>query len=149
MPKGVDGVFFNITNIRKKLRKAKSESGQSLIEFVMVLPVFILILMGMIDFGWYLKLNGDLVRANATGVRSAAFASDDTAIKQAVVDASNTRLNVIQDLVTVTRQDPTMTRGTWVEVSTTTTYQSVTGFSVVDLLLNNKPLQATARSRIE
>ncbi len=35
-----------------KLFKKKNESGQSLVEFVLVLPLFALILMGIIDFGW-------------------------------------------------------------------------------------------------
>lgn len=149
MSKGVDGVFFNITNIRKTLRKAKGEAGQNLIEFALVLPVFILILMGMIDFGWYLKLNNDLVRANSQGVRSAAFAADDTAVQQAVVDAQSPSLNITTANVTVTRQDVNKIRGTWVEVASSTTYHSVTGFSIVDLLLNNKVISATGRSRIE
>lgn len=36
----------------RKLFRKKKEDGQSLVEFVLVLPLFALILMGIIDFGW-------------------------------------------------------------------------------------------------
>jgi len=103
----------------------------------------------MIDFGWYLKLNNDMVRANAMGARVAAFNATDTEVKQAVVDAATTPLNMSVENVSISREDPLRTRGTWVEVTSTSTYQSITGFSVVHLLLNNKILTAVTTSRIE
>lgn len=105
--------------------------------------------MGMIDFGWYLKLNHDLVRANSQGAREAAYSADDTAIKQAVVDSSTDSLVITPENVTITREDINQVRGTSVEVSSTSVYTSVTGFSIVHLLLNDKPLDATATVRIE
>lgn len=36
----------------KKRKKNKRESGQSLVEFALVLPIFLLLIMGIIDFGW-------------------------------------------------------------------------------------------------
>jgi Flp pilus assembly protein TadG len=39
--------------LRKKwIAKRKDESGQALVEFVFILPLFMLILMGIMDFGW-------------------------------------------------------------------------------------------------
>ena len=39
--------------MRKKwIAKRKDESGQALVEFVFILPLFMLILMGIMDFGW-------------------------------------------------------------------------------------------------
>jgi len=106
--------------------------------------------MGMIDFGWYLKLNNDLVRANSMGSRIAAFSGTDTEIKQAVVDAGTVPLNLAVNNVSITREDAAeMLRGTWVEVTTTSHYTSLTGFSPVHLLLNDKILTAVTTSRIE
>jgi hypothetical protein len=105
--------------------------------------------MGMIDFGWYLKLNHDLVRANSQGAREAAYSADDTAIKQAVVDSAPDSLVITPEDVTISREDSDMTRGTSVEISSSSVYTSVTGFSIVHLLLNDKPLEASATVRIE
>lgn len=115
----------------------------------MVIPIFLLILMGMIDFGWYLKLNHDLVRANSQGAREAAYSADDTVIKQAVVDSAPENLSMAPEDVTILREDTGMTRGTSVEVSSVSVYTSVTGFSIVHLLLNDKPLEASVTVRIE
>lgn len=36
-----------------KRRKKKKESGQAVVEFAIVLPLFLLLVMGIIDFGWF------------------------------------------------------------------------------------------------
>lgn len=36
----------------KKLKKNKRESGQAIVEFALVLPIFLLLIMGIIDFGF-------------------------------------------------------------------------------------------------
>ncbi|MGN0521248.1 MAG: TadE/TadG family type IV pilus assembly protein [Eubacterium sp.] len=36
----------------KKNKKSKNEDGQAVIEFALVLPIFLLLLMGILDFGW-------------------------------------------------------------------------------------------------
>ena len=148
LTKGVDGAFFT-TKYLINSRKSSDERGQSLVEFTLILPIFLLILLGMIDFGWYLKLNNDLVRANAQGARIAAFNGTDTEVKQAVVDAATNPLQMSAEHVFITREDLARTRGTWVEVTSTSTYQSVTGFSVIHLLLNDQQITAVTTSRIE
>ena len=145
MSKGVDGVFFKL----KHSQMIDNESGQNLVEFALVIPIFVLILMGMIDFGWYLKLNHDLVRANSQGAREAAYAADDSVIKQTVVDMASDSLVITSEGVTVVREDINKIRGTFVEVNSTSSYTSVTGFSIIHLLLNEKPLEASSTVRIE
>lgn len=125
------------------------EHGQNLVEFALVLPIFILILMGTIDFGWYLKLNNDLTRANANGARVAAFSADDTEIRQAVLDASSDFLAISGDGIDINRDDINMTRGTSVEIISNSVYQSITGFSPVHLMLDGNVIQVTVTTRIE
>ena len=71
------------------LKLGKSEKGQALVEFALVLPILLALILGMIEFGWI--LNGKLTLTNAAreGAR-AAVASEDaiTAAKDAVVKAS-------------------------------------------------------------
>ena len=39
--------------MKKRLKKAFGrEDGQSMVEFALILPIFLLILCGIIDFGW-------------------------------------------------------------------------------------------------
>lgn len=70
------------------LKLKKSEKGQALVEFALVLPILLGLIMGMIEFGWI--LNGKLTLTNAAreGAR-AAVASEDAIIaaKDAVVKA--------------------------------------------------------------
>ena len=37
---------------KRFLKKVKREDGQAMVEFALILPVFLLILCGIIDFGW-------------------------------------------------------------------------------------------------
>ena len=122
---------------------------QNLVEFALVLPIFILILMGTIDFGWYLKINHDLTRANANGARVASFSGDNTEIRQAVLDAASGFLAISGDGITINRDDIEMTRGTSVEIISNSVYQSITGFSPVHLMLDGNVIQATMTTRIE
>ena len=39
-------------NTMKKRKKNRRESGQAIVEFAIVLPLFMLLVMGIIDFGW-------------------------------------------------------------------------------------------------
>ena len=44
--------LFMMTKIYKYRLKRKNEEGQSMLEFVLVLPVFALILFMVLDYGW-------------------------------------------------------------------------------------------------
>jgi len=72
-------------------RRAKGESGSALVEFAMVLPMFLLLATGMFTFG--ITLNQYLELTNAIGIgaeqlavsRGAAVASDPCALATAAV----------------------------------------------------------------
>lgn len=70
------------------LKLKRSEKGQALVEFALILPILLGLILGMIEFGWI--LNGKLTLTNAAreGAR-AAVASEDAIIaaKDAVVKA--------------------------------------------------------------
>lgn len=51
---------------------AHQERGQSLVEFALVLPIFLLILLGLIDAGRYVYMNSVLSQAAREGARVAA-----------------------------------------------------------------------------
>ena len=50
----------------------RRERGAALIEFVLVAPLFLLIMLGAIDWGWYFVLRETLVNATREGARIAS-----------------------------------------------------------------------------
>lgn len=70
------------------LKLRKSQKGQGLVEFALVFPLLMLLILGMIEFGWI--LNGKITLTNAAreGARVAAIYQDNTKVNAAVKEAS-------------------------------------------------------------
>lgn len=88
-------------------RRRKRSHGQSLVEFAVVLPVFLLILCGILDFGFALYSRMSVINAAREGARAASVAPDHTTIDstataRAVAAASSSGLTVTNPDVTVT-----------------------------------------------
>ncbi len=68
--------------------RMKKNKGQSLVETALILPVLLLLLTGIIDFG--LLFNSYLVVSNASreGARQAAVGKTDTQIRSAAANAA-------------------------------------------------------------
>ena len=68
-----------------KTKKEKREDGQAMVEFALILPVFLLILCGIIDFGWIfynqLSLNNACREGARYAVVNTAEGSDTQAIR--------------------------------------------------------------------
>lgn len=60
-------------NKRWKLRK--DENGQSLVEFALVVPVLLLFLLGIVEFGWLFNAKISLTSAAREGARVAAVSN--------------------------------------------------------------------------
>ncbi len=59
-----------------KLRIKKRESGQAIVEFALVLPILLLLLCGIIDFGWLYYNQITLNNASREGARYAVIHYD-------------------------------------------------------------------------
>lgn len=70
------------------LKLKKSQQGQGLVEFALVFPLLMLLILGMVEFGWI--LNGKITLTNAAreGARVAAIYQDNTKVNAAVIKAS-------------------------------------------------------------
>ncbi len=83
-----------------------AERGQSLVEFALVVPVFLLLLSGMIDFGSGLYANQTIINAAREGARlgvtTLTSANDNPAPVTARVKALATSLDLTKLTVTVT-----------------------------------------------
>jgi len=71
----------------------KSQKGQSLVEFALVIPVFVVILLGIIEFGRLWEVSNILTSAAREGARVAAVTGPDvsraTTAAQTVLSAGS------------------------------------------------------------
>ncbi|MEH7501322.1 TadE family protein [Neobacillus drentensis] len=68
----------------------KSEKGQSLVEFALIVPLLIILLFGIIDFGRIFHVYLTIDHAGREAARAASIGKDDTTvINTAVNDASS------------------------------------------------------------
>lgn len=72
----------------KKLIKIwrQREEGQAMVEFALILPIFLLILCGIIDFGWLFYNQLTLNNACREGARYAVVNTADNADTQAIIN---------------------------------------------------------------
>ncbi|MBI9014462.1 MAG: pilus assembly protein [Clostridiales bacterium] len=68
--------------------KRRNEKGQSLVEFALVVPLVILILMAIIEFGFMFNAYITISNASREGARLGALGSNDAAVVTRVVDTS-------------------------------------------------------------
>jgi len=52
-------------------RKTKGQAGVSTVEFALILPLFFILIMGIVDFGWYFFVQHTLQYGTREGVRLA------------------------------------------------------------------------------
>lgn len=82
-------------------RKNRSENGQSVVEFALIVPVFILILMGIIEFGRLWETTNVLTSAAREGARVAAVSMPGAAAAENAARAVLTAGDVSGATVTV------------------------------------------------
>src|SRR5579862_9288246 len=61
-----------------RARRSKGEHGAALLEFVLVIPLFLYVLYAMVGFGLSLSLKEDITHASAEGARAAIGAQVST-----------------------------------------------------------------------
>lgn len=71
-------------------KKKVGQKGQSLVETAFILPIIILILTGIIDFGLLFNNYMVIVNASREGARSAAVGSSDASISTAISSITST-----------------------------------------------------------
>jgi len=64
----------------RRSRRRPRTRGQALVEFALVLPAFLLVLSGILDFGFLLYSRMTVISAAREGARQAIIASDPTTI---------------------------------------------------------------------
>ena len=105
---------------RAFLRFRETETGQALVEFTMILPIFLMLLFGLVDFGrgfytWLLVTN-----AAREGARIAAVQSDsatiDTRIHDSYCDNYPSSCGLDPSRLSISKTNVQGARGTAVEI---------------------------------
>ncbi|MCU1461457.1 MAG: hypothetical protein JWO37_1532 [Acidimicrobiales bacterium] len=108
-------------------RADRNESGVALVEFAFVLVLFVMLLWGIISFGYAWSLKEQMQHGAQEGIRSAlvatASAGDDTAKQTAAVDSARAKL---QSMLGADSAEPTATPAGGLEIITSN-YSVVAG----------------------
>ena len=124
------------------IKRLASEKGQSIVETALILPIIILILTGIIDFG--LLFNNYLVITNASreAARKAAVGSSDYEIKNLVTNITST----LEQSKLVTSIYPAQSlRKKGDEVVITIKYDNTLLTPIISSIIPN-PMQLTAKT---
>lgn len=72
---------------RRRKKRLKGEKGQAMVEFALILPILLLIICGIIDFGWMFYNQLSIDNACREGARYAVVHSDvaKTQIEQHII----------------------------------------------------------------
>ena len=89
-------------------KQQRSERGQSLIEFAFLAPFLLVLIMGIVDFGWALKSYITVTNSSREGARLGVTCVTNDEIKTRVVDHSSGLLEA-SDVTSVT--NPCKTTG--------------------------------------
>lgn len=105
--------------------RKKNESGASLLEFALIAPMLIMLVMGIIDFGWLLSQQQDVRHGAREAARLAAVnAGDVAAMTGLACDAMQ-----VSTGATITFDRGTGLVGATAGVTMTAPVNSLTGFS--------------------
>ncbi len=73
-------VCFNKGNVVVMLKVRRKERGANLVEFALIAPLLIMLVMGIIDFGWILSTQQDVRHGAREAARLAAVNAGTTAV---------------------------------------------------------------------
>ena len=128
-------------------RKLRSEKGQSMVEFALIMPVLLLIVVGIIEFG--LMFSGYLALTNASreAVRYISLGGDDASAIQRAKDVSM-NLDSNKMTVLINPSGANRERGDSVKVTIKYQYKFLTPFIGI-IFGNTLDLEADAVMRVE
>jgi len=70
--------------LKKFYRLKRKEDGQAVVEFALVLPILLLVVLGIMEFGWLFYGNIVITSAAREGARTAVVGGTQTQIETAV-----------------------------------------------------------------
>jgi Flp pilus assembly pilin Flp len=137
-------------NMKRLSKTPNAESGASLIEFAMLMPFLLLLLIGIVEFSWTFATDLDVKQGAREGARLAAVNFPDTGeVDMAAEICSRMDLVGSDPATTITwTSDGTPEVGEGVIVTVSTPHNTLTGF--LDWAFGSiTTLDATVEIRIE
>ncbi len=129
----------------------KSERGQSLVEFALLLPIFLVLVLAVADFGWALRSFITATNSAREGARLGVTGAPASAIQGRAVATSANMLTTAD----VTVSNPGGTPGSSVVVNVNTVYHYITPLVPMLHLLSGGtfpdplPIKTSATMRLE
>jgi Flp pilus assembly protein TadG len=123
----------------------KDERGQSLTEFALVLPIFLLLVCGIFDFGRLMYTYMNMNNAAQESVRKGGLGEKDADIK--AFAKSYVRIGDASVLVTITPPDTVRHSGDYVTVKLEYPFKFIT--PLVSKFLPSPNVQASSTIRVE
>jgi len=124
----------------------KNNRGQALVEFALVLPVLLLLIVGSMEFGLVINQYMVLAEAAREGARSAAVGNNNATVVTVVKTAAS-HIDTSQVTVTISPTD-TRIRGNGVTVTVAKPVQAITQL-MSPFLPAGFMVQGTATMRVE
>ncbi|WP_462411052.1 TadE/TadG family type IV pilus assembly protein [Neobacillus sp. Marseille-QA0830] len=122
----------------------KLENGQSLVEFALILPIFIMLLFGIIDFGRAFHAYLTIDHAGREAARAASIGKSDSQVKQIAMN-QGTSIHLNEAWVSVS----TKTEGTDKVATITISYPFQFITPVLGPLVKTMELKDETQMRIE
>ena len=113
------------SNRPEPLRRRRRERGQSLVELAFALPIFLIIVFGIIDFGLGLRAWISITNAAREGARVGAVRSTCDEIRDQVKNTSG-GLVTSDDQIDITPSSCSWTAGSSVSVTVSYDYELIT-----------------------
>ncbi len=147
------GLKRSAIRVSRGLNRAKAEAGQSLVEFTLVLPILLLLLFVIVDFGRAFYTWNIVANAAREGARTGAVQSDTATINTAVTNAM-AGLTTTSPTLTRTYTNVGAAKGNTVTVTLDYQFTYVTPISPLLQLIGgsaiaNPTLSSTSRMRLE
>lgn len=92
------------------MKRLNLRRGATLVEFAMVLPVLLLIVLGIMEFGWYTRNQLGVANAVREGARVAAIGKTQSEIRTRVVNAA---VPIVVDPANITLEQSTDSGATY------------------------------------
>ena len=124
----------------------RNKKGQSVVEFALVLPILLLLMLGMIEFGFVFHEYLVITYAAREGARSAALGSTDAVV---ITTVKNVASEINKGQIAITITPATRVRGSSVTVQVTNPIKINTPLISAFFPQNPFPLSGTAIMRVE
>lgn len=129
-----------------RLNRLKNQKGQALVEFALILPILLILVMAILQFGMMLNSYLTIENASREGARAGIVGSSDVEIKQLIISTSP-RLNPQNLTVSITPDETVRKSGDTLTVNVSYNYEPIV--PIISSLLNNVVLNGQTSMRVE